>query len=123
MNDQCNDVKENKLTNVKTITINNNNTSKQQATKNKYVDDNIRSGTVFIFNATVEKYSKVTVIDLVQNHRQKNGGQIIGTTKIKDPKRGGYLLDQWITRCKDKNAAEKLKTLYIQKKQKLLLVF
>ena len=60
-------------------------------------NNNLRS------NQLLENYLKVTVGMDVYNHTKYDKIQLIGTTIIKYPKTGGYLLQNWVIKSDDKN--------------------
>ena len=60
-NNQDNNLKDNKLTNINSITINRNPSSDNEVTNKKYVDDSIQEGTLLRFNQTQQNYLEVSV--------------------------------------------------------------
>ena len=60
-NNQDNNFNDNKLTNIKSITINNNPTDDNHVTNKKYIDNQLDKNTIVRFNQTLTNYLKVTV--------------------------------------------------------------
>ena len=60
-NNQDKDFNDNKLTNINSITINNNPTDDNHVGNKKYVDDEIDKNTIVRFNQTLQNYPKVSV--------------------------------------------------------------
>ena len=60
-NNQDNDLNDNKLTNVNSITINQNPTSDNEVSTKKYIDDELDKNTILRFNQTLQNYLKVSV--------------------------------------------------------------
>ena len=60
-NNQDNDFNDNKLTNINSITINNNPSDDNHVCNKKYVDDEIDKNTIVRFNQTLTNYLKVSV--------------------------------------------------------------
>ena len=102
-NNQDNDLNDNKLTNVDSITVNRNPTSDNELLNKKYIDDELDKNTIVRFNQTLQNYLKVSVGDHVHNLSKYDRIQITDTTIIKYPNTGGYLLQNWVIKCNDKN--------------------
>ena len=102
-NNQDNDLKDNKLTNINSITINNNPTDDNHVSNKKYIDNQTDKNTIVRFNQTLENYLKVSVGNDIYNLTKYNKIQLTDTTIIKYPNNGGYLLQNWNIRCNDKN--------------------
>ena len=102
-NNQDNDLNDNKLTNINSITINKNPTDDNQVSNKKYVDDQLDNNTIVIFIQTLENYLKVSVGNDTYNLTKYDKLQITDTTEIKYPNTGGYLLQNWNIKCKGKN--------------------
>ena len=62
-NNQDNDFNDNKLTNINSITINNNPTDDNHVSNKKYIDNELDKNTIVRFNQTLENYLKVSVGD------------------------------------------------------------
>ena len=102
-NNQDNNLNDNKLTNVRSITINNNPIDDYHACNKKYIDDQLDKNTIVRFNQTLQNYLKVSVGNDIYNLTKYNKTQLTDTTIIKYPNNGGYLLQNWNIRCNDKN--------------------
>ena len=74
----------------------------------KYVDDSTEEGTILRFNQTLQNYRKVSVGNDVYNLTKYDKIQITDTTIIKYPNTGGYLLQNWVIKCNDKNNIGKI---------------
>ena len=107
-NNQDNDLKDNKLTNINSITINNNPTDDNHVSNKKYVDDELDKNTILRFNQTLQNYLKVSVGNDIYNLTKYNKIQLIDITIIRYPNHGGYLLQNWNIKCNDKNNNGKL---------------
>ena len=102
-NDQDNEFDNNKLTNLDSITVNRNPKLDNELANKKYSDDELDKNTVFRFIQTLQNYLKVSVGNDTYNLTKNDEVQITDTTIIKYPNTGGYLLQNWILRCNDKN--------------------
>ena len=102
-NNQDNNFNDNKLLNKNSITINNNPTDDNHVSNKKYIDDQLDKNTILRFNQTLQNYLKVSVGNDTYNLTKYDKIQITDTTIIKYPNNGGYLLQNWIIRCNDKN--------------------
>ena len=74
-NNQDNDPNDNKLTNINSITINNNPTDDNHVSNKKYIDDELDENTILRFNQTLQNHLKVSVgIDTynITNYRKYN---------------------------------------------------
>ena len=60
-NDQDNELDNNKLTNVDSITVKRNPTSDNEVANKKYIDDSIEEGTIVRLNQTLSIFLKVSV--------------------------------------------------------------
>ena len=101
-NYQDNDFNDNKLTNINSITINNNPTDDNHVSNKKYIDDSIAEGTKVKFNQTLENYLKVSVGNDTYNLTKYNKIQITDTTEIKFPNICNDLLQKWNNKCNNK---------------------
>ena len=106
-NDQDNEFDNNKLTILDSITVNSDPNLENELSNKKHVDDSIAEGTLLSFNQTLGKYLKVAVGNDTYNLTKHNKIQITDTTEIKFPNTGGYLLQNWVINCKDKNNNDK----------------
>ena len=102
-NDQDNEFDNNKLTNLDSVSVNRNPTSDNEVSNKKFVDDSIGEGTIVRFNQTLENYFKVSVGNDTYNLTEYDKIQITDTTINKYPNTGGYLLQNWVITCNDKN--------------------
>ena len=100
---QDNDFNDNKLTNINSITINNNPTDDNHVSNKKYIDDSIAEDTLLRFNQTLMNYLKVSVGNDTYNLTKYDKIQLTDTTVTKAGKTGGYLLQNWNIKCNDKN--------------------
>ena len=102
-NDEDNEFDNNNLTNLDSVTVNRDPSSDNEVSNKKYVDDSIGEGTLNRFNQTLTNYLKVSVGNDTYNLTKYDKIQITDTTIIKYPNTGGYLLQNWIINCNDKN--------------------
>ena len=107
-NNQDNDLNDNKLTNLDSVTVNRNPTSDNELVNKKYIDDEIDKNTNLRFNQTLQIYLKISVGNDTYNLTKYNKIQLTDTTNIKYPNNGGYLLQNWNIRCNDKNNKGKI---------------
>ena len=107
-NNQDNDFNNNKLTNIKSIVINNNPTDDNHVSNKKYIDDELNKNTILRFNQTLSNYLKVSVGNDFYNLTKYNKTQLIDVTEIIYPNTGSDLLQKWIIKCNDKNIAGKI---------------
>ena len=102
-NNQDNDFNDNKLTNINSITINNNPADNDHVSNKKYVDDLIGEGTLLRFNQTVQKYLKVSVGGDIYHLTKYNKIKLTNETVLRYPNAGSYLLPLWRIVCSDRN--------------------
>ena len=102
-NNQDNDFNDNKLTNINSITINNNPTDDNHVSNKKYIDNELDKNTIIRFNQTLQIYLKVSVGDDTYNLTKYNKIQLTDTTVIKNGNQGSSVLPGWKTICNDKN--------------------
>ena len=102
-NNQDNDFNDNKLTNLDSRTVNSNTSSDTELSNKKYVDDELNKNTMVRFNQTLQSYLKVSVGNDIYNPTKYDEIQIIDTTEIKFSNTGGFLLQNWLINCNDKN--------------------
>ena len=102
-NNQDNNLNDNKLTNLDSITVNRNPTAENELANKKYVDDELDKNTIVRFNQTLENYLKVSVGNDTYNLTKYNKLSITEITHIIYPNTGGYLLQNWVIKCNDKN--------------------
>ena len=102
-NDQDNEFDNIKLTNLDSVTVNRNPNLDNELANKKYIDDESDKNTVLRFNQTLQNYLKVSVENDTYNLTKCDRIQITDKTMIIYPNTGGYLLQNWITKCNDKN--------------------
>ena len=107
-NDQDNEFDNYKLTNLDTVTVNRNPNLDIKLANKKYIDDELDKNTVLRFNQTLENYLKVSVGNDTYNLTKYDRIQITDTTNTKYPNTGGYLLQNWVIQCNDKNNTGKI---------------
>ena len=107
-NNQDNNFNNNKLTNINSITINNNPTDDNHLSNKKYVDDQLDKNTLVRFNQTLTNYLKVSVGDTIYNLTKYNKYYLVDITRIQYPNNGGYLLQNWNIECRDTNGNGKI---------------
>ena len=96
---------------MKSITDNRNLFSENEVTAKKFLDDSVGGGIILRFIRTPENYLKVSVGNDVFILTKYDRIQITDTTIIKYPNTGGYLLQQWFTKCNDRNGSGKIQIL------------
>ena len=99
---QDNDLNDNKLTNLASITVNGNPSLDNEVSNKKYVDDELDKNKIVRFNQTLQNYLKVSVGSKSYNIFKYDKIQLVDTTVIKHGN-GAYLLPRWKTVCIDKN--------------------
>ena len=107
-NNQDNDLNDNKLTNLDSITVNREPNSDNEVSNKKYVDDTIGEGTLVRFIQTFQNYLKVSVGNDIYFLTKYDRIQLTDVTRIRSPNTGFYLLQNWVTDCIDKNNNSKI---------------
>ena len=107
-NNQDNDFKDKKLTNIDSITVNRNPTLDNEVANRKYINDEVDKNPIVRFNQTPQNYLKVSVESDTYNLTKYDKKQIIDTTIIRSPNEGKYLLQKWNILYSDKNGYCKL---------------
>ena len=102
-NDPNNEFENNKLTNLDSVSVNRNPDSDKELVNKKYLDNELDKNTVLRFNQTLENYLKVSVENDTYNLTKYDKIQITDITINKNPNTGGYLLQNWVIKCNDKN--------------------
>ena len=102
-NNQDNDFNNNKLTNINSITINNNPIDDNHVSNKKYIDNELDKNTIVRFNQTLQNYLKLSVGNDIYNLTKYNKILLTDTTVMKAGNSGGYLLPRWRIFCNDKN--------------------
>ena len=100
-NDQHNEF-DNKKNNSDSITANRNPSSDNEVSNKIYVEYSIGESEVVRFNQTLRNYLKVSVRNDTYDLTKYDKIQITDTTTSKDPSSGGYLLQNWNIKCKNK---------------------
>ena len=102
-NNQDNDFNDNKLTNINSITINNNPSVDNEVSNKKYVEDQLDKNTIVRLNDdSNDRYLQVHVNNTAYNLQIYNKTQIIDTTKLIFPNTGTDLLQNWKIICNNK---------------------
>ena len=91
------------ITNFDSTTANRNPSSDNELVNKNLIDDDIDKDTLLRFNQTLQKYLKVSVGNDAYNLAKKDKLQITDITFIKYRITGGYLLQNWVINCNDKN--------------------
>ena len=102
-NNQDNDLNDEKLTNLESITVNRAPTLHNEVTNKKYIDDEVDKNTILKFIQTLQNYLKVSVGNDTYNLTKYDKTQLTDVTEIRSPNTGISLLQKWITHYKDKN--------------------
>ena len=97
-----NDLNDNKLINLDSVTVNRNPTLNNELANKNYIDNELDKITILRFNQTLQNYLKVSVGNDTYNFTKYNKCQLTDTTIIKNPNSGGYLLQNWVINCNDK---------------------
>ena len=91
-NNQDNDLKDNKIINLDSVSVNRNPTSISELTNKKYIDDELDKITIVRFNQTLENNLKVSVGNDTYNLTKFNKLSITDVTEILFPNIGiGFL--------------------------------
>ena len=106
-NNQDNDLNDNKLLNLDSITNNRNPCLDNEVANKKYIDDSMEESTILRFNQTLENYLKISVGNDTYNLTKNNKIQLTDTTVMKAGNSGAYLLPYWKILCNDKNNSGK----------------
>ena len=106
-NNEDNDFNDNKLINLDSVAVNRDSRSDNELPTKKYIDDELDKNTVVRFNQTIQNYLKVSIGSDTYNLTKYNKIQITDTTI--SPNTGGYLLQNWLIKCNDKNNNSKIK--------------
>ena len=108
-NNQDNDINDNKIANINSITINNSPTDNNNVTTKKYVDDQLDKDTIVRLNDNSnDKYLKVNINNTTYNLQIYNKVLLTDTTIMKHPNNSGYLLPNWRIFCNDRNNSGKI---------------
>ena len=102
-NNQDNDFKYNKITNINSIAINNNPTDNNHLSNKKYIDDELdKNSIVRINDDSNERYLQVHINNTPYNLQIYNKTQIIDITKLIFPNTGTDLLQNWKLVCNNR---------------------
>ena len=107
-NNQENNLKDNKLLNLDSISVNRKPSSDNELSNKKYVDDSIGEGTLLRFYQTLQNYLKVSVGNDTYNLSKYDKLQITDTTEMRYPNIGSDLLQKWNIKCNNKNKISKV---------------
>ena len=107
-NNQDNDLNDNKLINLDSITINRNPTLDNEVSNKKYIDDELDKITIVRFNQTLSNYLKVSVGSDIYNLTKYEKKYITDLTEMRAPNNGLNLLQKWHIICKDRNNNSKI---------------
>ena len=107
-NNQDNNLNDNKLTNINSITINNDPFDDNRVSNKKYIDDELDKNTIVRFNQTLQNYLKVLVGNDTYNLTNYNKIQLTDTTILISPNTGRFLLQNWNIKCNDKKKNGKI---------------
>ena len=107
-NNQDNDLNDNELVNLDSVTVNRDPTSDNEVSNKKYIDDELDKNTILRFNQTLENYVKVSVGNDFFNLTKNNKISITDVTEIKFPNIGGDLLQKWNNKCNNKYNVSKI---------------
>ena len=107
-NNQDNDLNDNELVKLDSVTVNRDPTSDNEVSNKKYIDDELDKNTILRFNQTLENYVKVSVGNDTFNLTKNNKISITDVTEIKFPNIGGDLLQKWNNKCNNKYNVSKI---------------
>ena len=94
-NNQDNDFNDNKLTNINSISINNNPTDNDHVSNKKYIDDQLDKNTIVRFSQTLNNYLKVSVGNDTYNLTKYDKIQITDITDFRSGNIGQGVLQKW----------------------------
>ena len=102
-NNQDNDLNDNKLTKINSITINNNPTDDNHVSNKKYIDEELDKNTIVRLNDdSNDRYLQVHINNSPYNLHIYNKTQIIDATKLILPNSGKDLLQNWKIICNNR---------------------
>ena len=102
-NNQDNNFNDNKLTNINSITVNNNPTDDNHVSNKKYIDDQLDKNTILRFSQTLSNYLKVSVGNDTYNLTKYDKIQIIDSTVMRVGNGDPHVLPLWKIICNNKN--------------------
>ena len=100
---QDNDLKDNKLINLDSISVNRKPSSDNELASKKYIDDELDKNTALRFNQTLQNYLKKSVGNYTYNLTKYDKIQLTDTTEMRHPNIGSELLQKWNIKCNNKN--------------------
>ena len=102
-NNQDNNFNDNKLTNINSITINNNPSDANHVSNKKYIDEELDKNTIVRLNDdSNDRYLQVHINNTAYNLQIYNQTQTIDTTKLIFPNTGTDLLQNWKIVCNNR---------------------
>ena len=102
-NNQDNDLNDKKLTNINSITINNNPIDDNHVSNKKYVDEELDKNTIIRLNdVSNDRYLQVHINNTAYILQIYNKTQIIDTTILEIPNTGTDLLQNWKIICNNR---------------------
>ena len=101
-NNQDNDLKDNKLIKLDSISVIRKPSSDNELASKKYVDDEPNKNTVLRFNQTLQNYLKVSVVCVTYNLTKYVKIPITDTTEMRYANIGSDLLQKWNIKRKNK---------------------
>ena len=107
-NNKDNDLKDNKLINLDSISVNRKPSSDNEIASKKYIDDERDKNTVLRFKQTLQNYLKVSVGSDTYNLIKYDKVQITDTTEMRYPNIASDFLQKWNTDCNNKNNISKV---------------
>ena len=108
LNDQDNEVDNNKLTNLDSVTLNRDPRLDSELSIKLYIDNELDKITFLRFNKTLEIYLKVYVGNNTNSLTKYGKIEVTDTTEIKYPNIGRDLLQKWNIKCNNKNNDSKV---------------
>ena len=106
---QDNNLNDNKLTNIYSITINTNPTDDNHVNNKKYIDDQLDRNTIVRFIQILQHYLKISVGNDTYKLTKYDKKHLTDITTMKYGNTGGYLLPYWKDICDDKNNNGKIR--------------
>ena len=100
---QDKDFNDKKITNIHSTTFNRKPKLDIELANKKNLDDELDKNAIVRFNQTLQNYLKVSVGSDTYNLTKYDKIQTTDTTEIKYPNSGGYLLQNLLITCNDKN--------------------
>ena len=101
-NNQDNDLNDNQLTNLDSITVDRNPTLDNELANKKYIDDEFNKNTVLRFSQTLTKYLKVSIGNDTYNLTKYNKIRLTDITEMRYPDLGADLLQKRNIKCNNR---------------------